>query len=350
VLFAAPGFEISGIAWLLLSILAALFTKRGLLELSGQSKHPHRHLMFLAAFVSTIYYCQWDFRAVNCNMMNLALVIGSLCLLRRLKPGLASFLLSCSVSLKLYSVVLVPYFLFKRRYGFVVLTLIWLVGFFLVAPIVYFGLPEFVEVYGGWIDSVLTTTDPEFSLKFGAFQTSLSHVLLGLFSERGGSGVTNIASFDVHTVWLATKIIQVLWLSSLAAYFIRERGRSCHGNESLVELTNVGILLVGILLVSPQVQPHHGVVLLIPALVMSKFIFDSSQPILLRYGLTGILVVTTLGLKLCSTSVAKGVGMNLIVVVFCLTLSVLRLTRMTDREAGRTLPEAISPVDEPLLA
>jgi hypothetical protein len=226
--------------------------------------------------------------------------------------------------MKLYTVVLIPYFLLRRQYRLSVSALLWVFAFFVLAPLAYFGPAGFLEVTSNWIRSVAATSTAEFPFEFRAFHLSLHRVLLSFLTERGGGGVTNLFDLEARTVLMIARGLQLAWLLCIISYFVWEWKEPRYRSDYPSDLINVGILGVAVLILGPELQPHHGVAVLIPSMILAAVLFDSRQPTQLRWGAAVILSVGYIGLKLSQGKMYKGLGMNLCLVLFCLALLIVR--------------------------
>ena len=109
------GFVPSGILWTVLLIIALVGVCEASLHLLGLSNHPAKYLFALLALMSVEYWVEFELRALNGNLLYLASLLLAIVFSYHSKPHAAGFFLAASIGLKLYSVVFLPYFLFKKQ-------------------------------------------------------------------------------------------------------------------------------------------------------------------------------------------------------------------------------------------
>ena len=322
---AALGRPASSVVWMGLMIGSALAVAGAFVLLLGLRESDRAGLPVLIAFAAVVYCVQWDFEAMNSNIVFLALALWSLVLGQRGRPGAAGFLLASSIALKLYSVALLPYLLLAGRWREGVWTGVWLVFYFAGVPVLYLGAADAVQLTASWIRTVAATSDPEFIFDLIGYKVSLYHVLLGLLGERAAGQPGNLASLPVSSVHALTRAVQLVWLGGVAGYLVWERRRPCSLAAGTRELINAGLLLLAMLLLSPLLQPHHGVVLLVPAVVLAHVALDRGQPGWLRGSVAALLAASAPGLDLAPSGLAKGVMINASIVAFSLGVVLVRV-------------------------
>ncbi len=322
------GLKVSAILWMGLLIAATLACLEALLYLLGLSRHPAKYVMAFLALCSVEYFIEWDLRALNGNMIYLASLLGALICSYKSRPRAAGFLLAGSIVLKVYSIVFLPYFLIKRQYRLCLATLLWLGFFFVVLPGTYFGPDNAWVVTENWVTTVLRSSDSlSLPFEYPAYLTSLHKTLLILLNEKGGKGLHNVMNLGEEQVFGLTRWGQGIWLLLVAFYFFvaaREPSSDLHPEKTL--MLDAGALTLLILPFSPALQPHHGVVMLIPALMLVSMSFDSTVSPALRWTSAAILLAGYVELQFGPSLAIRGLGMMICIVLYMSALILIRTT------------------------
>lgn len=303
------GLKPSAVIWMVLLIGATLLCLEASLYLLWLSHHPARYVMALLALSSVEYFFEWDLKYLNGNVLYLASLLTALILIQKAKFQGAACLLALSIVLKLYSVVFLPYFLLKRYYRLCFATGFWLVLFFVVLPISYFGFANAWTVTDSWVHSILDSRDSTLPLWWPGYMTGLHKTLLILLTATAGNGRYNVADLPLDVVSALTHAIQFVWVLIVSLYFVVTRHRSPNVPLGTRLMIDAGVLSLLVLPLSPVVQPHHGVVMLIPAMVLIRVIFDASVAPPLRSSLAAILCACYVELQFGPALQLRGIGM-----------------------------------------
>jgi len=343
------GLKVSAILWMGLLIAATLACLEALLYLLGLSRHPAKYVMAFLALCSVEYFIEWDLRALNGNMIYLASLLGALLGAHKSRPRAAGLLLASSIVLKVYSLVFLPYFLIKRQYRLCLATLLWLGVFFVVLPGAYFGPSHAWAVTENWLTTVLRSSDSlSLPFEYPAYLTSLHKTLLILLNEKGGQGLHNVMDLGEDQVFGLTRWGQAVWLLFVAVYFLSALRTSSDLHRGKTLMMDAGALTLLILPFSPALQPHHGVVMLIPALLLVSMSFDAAVPPALRRTSAAILLAGYIELQFGPSLAIRGLGMMICIVLYMSALILLRTTlphRPAPTEAtGAIEPEPPSPL------
>lgn len=321
------GLKVSAILWMGLLIASTLACLEALLYLLGLSRHPAKYVMAFLALCSVEYFIEWDLRALNGNMIYLASLLGALTCSYKARPRAAGFLLAGSIVLKVYSVVFLPYFLIKRQYRLCLATLLWLGFFFVVLPGTYFGPDNAWVVTENWVTTVLRSSDSlSLPFEYPAYLTSLHKTLLILLNERGGKGLHNVMNLGEDEVFGLTRWGQGIWLLLVAFYFLSTLRKPSDLHHGKTLMMDAGALTLLILPFSPALQPHHGVVMLIPAVMLVSMSFDSTVPPALRWTSAAILLAGYVELQFGPSLAIRGLGMMICIVLYMSALILIRTT------------------------
>jgi hypothetical protein len=226
----------------------------------------------------------WDLRNANSNLIYLGLVMGGYGLLGSW-PILAGTLIGLSVSLKLYSGLLLLWLLVngqKRALGAAAATMLTL---WIILPAVLFGVNGAARLYGGWEQQLRTINDPLVHARPSASPplVSLQHAVVNLTGEAYGSAATLAR---VSLLWS-------IWLAALFWYVWRCRPYTVAlAAPSRAALADWAVLLLAPLLFSPWLEPYHCVPLLVAALLCVVIALDANM--MRRDRMAALVAVATL--------------------------------------------------------
>ena len=324
--FSTLGLSASGLLWALASALAVLGSLVLSLSLLDLRADPSRWTMALLALVSIGYFVEWDLKAVNCNSVYLFLVLSFLWLLERGHSAAAGALLATSVALKLYSVFFLPYLLLKKEYRALGAAVAATLFFFAVVPGLYFSYPGALEIGQSWVRAIASHSSADAPLYIPAYIVSLQRALLGLLHGPEGTGLSPA------TVLRLAQILQAVWLGLVAvslATTVRSNARP--GTRRLVE---GAVLMLLPLPWSPMVQPHHGVVALPTALVVTHAAFQARGG--RRAFFASVLAATYLLLQFGPTGPLRGLGIHLVFAILMTALTSAMHISVSKRRGGET--------------
>jgi len=323
------GFEVSAILWMGFLIVATLACFEASLYLLGLSKHPAKYGMALLALVSVEYFVETDLRTLNGNVIYLAVLFGALVLSHKSKEYLAGFCLAVSIGLKLYSVVFLPYFLFRRQYRLCLAATVWLGLFFFALPAAYFGADSAATLTRNWLSAMSSVgSNMAFPWEYVSYLMSTHRSLLTLLTEKGGRGVYNLMNLRHEEVFAITRAIQFLWLCFVAYYFWRSARNRSQTPSGTVLMMDAGVLTLAVLPVSPVLQPHHGVVMLIPAILLVTMSIDSTRSASLRWSSLAVLLACAFESQFGPANALRGVSMLLVIALYMGALYLLRMSEV----------------------
>ena len=210
----------------------------------------------------------WDLRNANSNLIYVGLVMAGYGLLGAL-PVLAGAIVGISVSLKLYSgLVLLWLFLNGQRRAFfagiMAVSILWI-----VLPAVLFGQEGLVRVYEGWRDQFHMISDPALHAKLASGDVGPPLVTL----QRA---IVNLTSWSFQSAaTLATlSVLWSLWVAALLWYGWRCRGSFPVQVPSRAALADWIVLLLAPLPFSPWLEPYHSIPLLVGAVLCLVLLLD----------------------------------------------------------------------------
>jgi hypothetical protein len=341
------GLGLSSVLWSALSIASAFAALRAaliLLDRGGRTGLEGAWGSAALAFVAVIYFVQWDIRAVNSNTVYLALVLWSRVYGDRGRVGMAGGLLATAIALKLYAAVILLHLLWRGRWAELRWVASWGVALFALVPALYFGPAEAAQLTLRWLDNVASTSGPQFVLDLVAYKVSLSYVMLSFAGATEGAASSSGEAIRSAMFW--TRGVQVAWLVGLGLHFFwprrlwRQRLRSQrraapNGRVPGSDLVDYSLLLITTLVLSPLLEPHHGAILLAPAVLFADAALDGRRRIDARWIGGGTLLVCALCMKLLAPGLPKAVGVNAVLLTYACVLVTLKPRGVLSQSEGR---------------
>ncbi len=214
-------------------------------------------LLAILAVLAAHFGLHWDFRAHNVNLI--ALLLFWLALLAGpQRPGWAGFWLAASGALKLYALVLLPWILWRRFDRWVLVTLGWLLLFFVLCPLLVLGPDAAWRLTLDWLRQTLAMSDPAVEAKFVATLATLRSLLAAL------TGRELVDPALTLPLWLCRGLLvaAVAW-----ALWRLARRETAPGARLLGEGAVLGLLPLAF---SPVAQPHHAAAFLLPTLWLAQ--------------------------------------------------------------------------------
>ncbi len=288
--FEKLGYPAGAVAWL--ALLSSALAGCLLVATGITGKGPVRQavldppsgLILALAFAATEYYCIWDLSVVNVNSIYLFLVLGGLWAWLSNRRGFAGVLLAASVALKIYSIIFLPFLLFRREWRMACAMLVSLGFFFLVVPSTYFGVAEGMAITQNWLQTVAAASGPDYLLDYTGFKISLSWIVMLLLDPRASGGKLNVLNCSPELVLWLMRAIYACWMLLVAVYFATSRRESLDTSRGRIAFAlDVSVLLMFPLPLSPFLQPPHPLVLVVPAIALLRYAFESPRPLAKRW-------------------------------------------------------------------
>jgi hypothetical protein len=287
---------------------------------------PGDGIVMAVAFAAVNHYLLWDLRTINVNSFYLLLVLLGAWCWRRKQPSLAGILFGASVAVKIYSVLLLLYVIFRRQWRIALAMAATIAVCFVVLPICCFGWHDALVLDRDWLQAIGATNRPEFLLNFYGYNVSLSWIALVLMNPAASQGKLNFVDWSPERIALLVKAACLVWGVLVAGYFASTWRRETEENrQPLALLLDLSLLLLCPLPASPFLQPHHPVPLLVPAVCLVWAALDAGFPTRVRLMAGG-----TVGLGFCLTRLGpgyplRGVGVMLTLLAYLGGIWMLRL-------------------------
>jgi hypothetical protein len=321
--------------WYVLMVSGLVVTLRAALAQEGHGIRDSWLLIGAVAILCADAPVSWDLRNANSNLIYLGLVMAGYGLLGRL-PVLAGTLIGLSVSLKLYSALLMVWLLAngpRRAAGAAVATFVIL---WAVLPVALFGTDQALTLYAGWIEQLKTVSDPTVHANLVAQDSPVPLVTLRKAVVNLSGGTFESAA---TVAWLSA--LWAIWTVGLAWYAWRCRGAFPVAVPSRAALVDWIVLLLAPLPFSPWLEPYHFVPLLVGALICTSIALDEKMArsdrmtVLLALAMLLLFIVVKVPFRV------RGLGLGAQALVFVLALGFLRprLRRQAEEstEEGRSV-------------
>ena len=321
------GIPAAGALWLLLvptSVMGSFLFSRLLGRARDRDGDSRDGMVMVFAFVVTSYFVMCDVVIGNCNSVYLLLVLLALWCWQKQKYSWAGIFLAASVALKIYSIAFLPLLLLRKmwRIGSVMAAAV--LFLFLALPSLYFGWHNTVVVTQHWLEAMRSASRLDYLLGYHACKISLAWCALVLLNGAASAGKVNQLDLNMNSVALIVRLVQLGWLLAVALYFVvvsplqtqTRRGR-------LAFALDCSVILLLPLPLSPFLQPHHLVVLVLPAVVLAGVASDSNASRRSR-----ALAIFTVATSACLTRFADypcpGIGAMLTVAIYFVGICIIR--------------------------
>lgn len=311
--------EWSGWIWIGALVVATFAAFSLTFRLLGIVEHPMRFVIGLIAFMTARYYVGYDLRIANCNGMALAVTLAALLAIECRRGRCAGVLLATAIALKLYSVVFIPYWMWRREFRAVAWLIIGLAIWFVAVPTFQWGPTDAAKVTRDWLSEVRATGDPGFSDTFVAYLVSLDRTV-GVYFGPGDLAARSAA--------MAVKAAKLTWIALLFGYFVAALANSTQPTARQ-RFCDACVLFLAPLPLSPLLQPHHLAVVLPAHLLFATTFVESLQdsrdrPRFARIVSIAVLVGSVLLIELGPAGPLRGLAVHAHLVILILGLGLIR--------------------------
>ena len=264
-----PGPTIFMLGWYVLMAAGLVVSVRAALTQERAEIRAAWPLIGAIAVVLASSPISWDLRNANSNLVYLGLVMAGYGLAGR-RPILAGVLVGLSVSLKLYSGLLMAWLMVngpRRMFyaGAVAMVVLWV-----ALPLALFGLDGTWRLYAGWREQVAHIADLTYHTALAANRetgpplVTLHKAIVNLTGESFQSFLTQAWLWELRAIWFA----------ALAWYVWRCRRCLLAAAPSRAALADWAVLLLAPLPFSPWLEPYHAIPLLVGAMLCAAIALD----------------------------------------------------------------------------
>ncbi len=271
-----PHFFLLMIPWALIPLVVSaglwFWMKVGLLvamlllfrSWTNRDTRTERLLITLLPLLICIDFLNGDFRLGQCNLIVTALLLLAFLSLRKGKNALGALLFVAS-SFKITPLAMLPYFIVRKQWRFLLAVLGW-AAIFAVVFIAWFGWQESAAVpsrFTNLIEShklgLLQVAEVRNQSLFGAIARSATHATEASDGEITLKLKSNVAPARTYDYLTYTFCFALMLLVCLWTWRRRSRG---------LDLTEFSVFLIVTLLISPDTRSAHMVNLLVPSFVL----------------------------------------------------------------------------------
>jgi hypothetical protein len=276
----------------------------------------------------------WDLRNANSNLIYLGVVLAGYALMNR-RPLLAGALVALSISLKLYSGLLMVWLLLNgpRRafYSCVaVCVMLWI-----VLPVLFFGIDGAVRIYWGWYEQIRIVGDP-----WVYSQYPVSGEGPPLVTLRKAVMFLTGAPADAARTQIYVLMLLALWGAALAWYGWRAVRAGCVGIPSRAALADWTVLLLAPLPFSPWLEPYHAIPLFPGAMLCVILVLDERLAAKERIIALAALVALAVAPLLIAPFPLRGLRLLVQFLALTIALGLLRPTLHNGTSSGPKLRDA----------
>lgn len=290
------GMRVFMAVWIILMTGGLLVTFRA--SVAGDNDHAQSAWLELGiiALVFSDSPVSWDLRCGNSNLVYLGLVFAAYSLLCR-RPRFAGALLGLSISLKLYSGLLLLWLLVNGPKAALYAAAIAIVALWLLLPVALFGVDGTIRLYAGWreqlrIISGLRVYPVIAAQRYGPPLVTLRRAIIVLSGAQPDAAITQ---------WLLG-VLWAIWLAALVWYAARALSGRHLVAPSRAALADWTILMLAPLPFSPWLEPYHAVPV-VPGTILCLVVAldkraDNRDRIIAAAALSALLAIHAVGIPL----------------------------------------------------
>jgi hypothetical protein len=284
------------------------------LRLAGAAERAERWAIAVAGLLAADYFVHHDLRQQNINLIYVAIVAASL--LPATPALVGGVLIGLSATIKLYSFVLLPWLLWRRRYAQFFWAGASLAAFWIAAPVLYYGFDTTVQLYRDWLDEL------QKSGTLAVYNAPAPWITLRHFLAR----TFGWPPFGDPTA-AALLVLQGSWLALVGAYFLATRDAAADG--PMRDGADAAVLMMLPLPFSTVLQPTHGVPMLLAFVLIAAAAADGRRSRALRLTLAGAIVAAIVLRRAIQEWSLRG-GMTFATLCLCV-IGLLALVRAQKR-------------------
>ena len=239
---------------------------------------PSRSLAMLTAFLAVFVYIHAELGMHNTNAVTFCLV--SLALVSQSRRQFSAGCYTLSIAIKPYgSVFVLPWMAWNGYRAWTASALVWLLGFYVVLPVAWFGASYTSELYREWVINITAAASSD----------GPDHL-----SVQGGVAAL-AGAWPASCIYWTSMALQAAWLGALIAFFVPTALRRGAPSAMTFGCEAAAILLIFLPLGGHQ-QPGRSITLLASMLIIASTVFHPGQAPILRGALAAILAAIAISL------------------------------------------------------
>lgn len=317
-------------AWYGLMVAGLIVSVRAALAQECSEVRAAWPLIAAVAMVIAESPIRWDLRNANSNLIYLGLVMAGYALARR-SPFLAGTLTAMSVSLKLYSGLLMGWLLVNGPRRMFYASVVASAALWVAVPVALFGIEGTFGLYAGWLQQVRLIADPSYHSELLAQESATPIVTL----HRAIVNVTGEpfqSSLALTLLWL----LRATWVALLLWYAWRCRHTLAATIPSRAALADWTVLMLAPLPFSPWLEPYHAIPVLVGAVLCITISMDRTVDRLDRLAACVAMATPVLFLTIIRVPFSvRGLGVFAQLLVMTAMLGLLR-PKLARKPAGPT--------------
>jgi hypothetical protein len=262
-------YTVAGYVWFALKSVALIATVLAIDQMAGQGIR-NKPLLWVCPVLIFAPYVVEEFHYGNVHFFVICLTVIALYFFERGRNVLSASLLALSISIKIFPGFFLPYFLIKRKFRYVALTLLFLLLMNFL-PAFYFGFEENVELLHAWYDHVVV--DREVHEFQGGINHSLKGVLLRYLSNVPYEKRIDPKFPHINLVDLSPQSLQTIWYAAsgivlLLVAVLSVRAPDSRENRPLA----YGLIACAIVAFAPTTGYNYFEILILPSAVISRYL------------------------------------------------------------------------------
>lgn len=252
---------------------------------------------WILAFLIVVQYFLMSVRYGNVQTLVVFLFFGAFYLLMRRRDASASFLMALAITIKIFPLLALPYFAVKRRWKFLILTVLLTITLNLI-PAFYFGFARNQEILHDWYRAVVVNQDQHekdtiinLSLKgeLSRYLTEIDYSAKYLGTEKFDQNYRqiNFATVSDQTsnrIWMIVSALVfaacllLIWLNDRSGAKNSEDEKSENENtENENTVIEYSLVVCLILFVGPLTSKIYFIELLLPVVCLAKIVFRRAR-------------------------------------------------------------------------
>ncbi len=324
-------FSVSAGIWVGLSGAAAIGSWLILIVMLRIWRTPGAMACLPLIFLGCSSFFSWDLTKQNMNVFFLGMLLVGVWFLDRDRPIAAGGFIAVSFALKLFSVLVIPYLFWKRRYRAFAWTIVFCVVYWILLPPIIFGPRAVVGVYRNWGGGVLDAT---------RIPTDFPHPLL-ISIQRGAA---YLAPGQPVGSAIIVDAVRAAWLGGLILICGTWQKRDSDVREARALIADIGALVLAAIGPSPYLEPYHPVAFAACLTVLLAVAADVNQTPRRRTMAGVFLVVVLILAGVPSRWELRGLAINIRLLIGSVgaILSTRALARQCETTNVKTLTPSLS--------
>ncbi len=229
------------------------------------------HWAIMVPFIIIFKYILDNLSNIQINIYMMLMALGAIYYYNKKHPGIAALILAFSISLKVYTIFLLLYFVIKREYKLVGYTVLFVV-IFAALPILVYGYDQTITYYSFWYEhniAVFADVGHKNQSYFSLIRGLLMHESPGMSGPLQQEIYINIFDLSLEKVKRLSYLI-LAPIGLYVMYLFREKLTKRNGLKAFLEYA---LILNAIPLLSPLAWKAYFIFLW-PSFIMSYlFIF-----------------------------------------------------------------------------